>query len=241
MKTAAARIILRPMTLGDIPEVMEIEQEAFPTMWPRTAFQREIEQNRLARYLVAWQLPEEEEDAEGSGPFGERLPPEFAALEPKSQGLGRFLDGLRQMASGEDEQGDQATSGESASGGQIVAGFLGTWVMSDEVHIVSIAVREEQRGQGVGEMMLIGAILMALEKRLDKISLECRISNSVALRLYEKYSFQRAGIRPRYYSDNHEDAYIMILEGVKEASFQERFQALREAHLAANAGYEMQL
>ena len=41
------------MRLGDISQVMEVEQQSFPTMWPPTAFKRELQQNRLARYLVA--------------------------------------------------------------------------------------------------------------------------------------------------------------------------------------------
>src|SRR3990172_6879069 len=45
--------LVRPMALGDISQVMEVEQQSFPTMWPPTAFRREIQQNRLARYLVA--------------------------------------------------------------------------------------------------------------------------------------------------------------------------------------------
>ena len=41
--------LVRPMGLGDVSQVMEVEQQSFPRMWPPTAFRREIEQNRLAR------------------------------------------------------------------------------------------------------------------------------------------------------------------------------------------------
>ena len=52
MQTAAVRYLVRPMNLGDIPQVMEVEQQSFPTMWPQTAFKRELQQNRLARYQI---------------------------------------------------------------------------------------------------------------------------------------------------------------------------------------------
>ena len=48
----AVRYLVRPMRLEDIPQVMEIERESFPTMWPPTAFRRELQQNRLAHYIV---------------------------------------------------------------------------------------------------------------------------------------------------------------------------------------------
>jgi ribosomal-protein-alanine N-acetyltransferase len=52
----ATRYLVRPMRLDDIPQVMEIEREAFPTMWPPTAYKRELQQNRLAQYLVVTEL-----------------------------------------------------------------------------------------------------------------------------------------------------------------------------------------
>ena len=56
---------VRPMGLGDISQVMEGEQQSFPTMWPPTAFRREIQHNRLARYLVAVERREEPPANEG--------------------------------------------------------------------------------------------------------------------------------------------------------------------------------
>ncbi|MEK7681682.1 MAG: hypothetical protein AAB369_02505, partial [Chloroflexota bacterium] len=48
--------LVRPMSFADIPQMEEIEREAFPTVWPPTSFPREMD-NRLARYLVAWETP----------------------------------------------------------------------------------------------------------------------------------------------------------------------------------------
>src|SRR2546425_13121064 len=49
----ATRYAVRAMMITDIPQVLEVERDSFPTMWPPTAFKRELQQNQLARYVVA--------------------------------------------------------------------------------------------------------------------------------------------------------------------------------------------
>jgi len=53
------------------------------------------------------------------------------------------------------------------------------------------------------------------------VTLECRVSNKVAQRLYRKYLFHDAGIRKRYYSDDGEDALIMTTERLDSDEFQD--------------------
>src|SRR5712692_8938083 len=81
----ATRYAVRPMIIADIPQVLEVERESFPTMWPPTAFKRELQQNRVAHYiLVAEHNP--------NAPIIESVPTEI----PKSAGpLGRVWDELR--------------------------------------------------------------------------------------------------------------------------------------------------
>jgi ribosomal-protein-alanine N-acetyltransferase len=221
MQTAAVRQLVRPMSVGDINQVMEVEQQSFPTMWPPTAFKRELQQNRLARYLVAV-----ERKADGASQEEHAAPPD---REPA--GFGRLLGGLRQMLDGESE-------GESE---ELVVGFVGVWLLADEAHIVTIAVRDGRRGRGVGELLLIAAIEAAMRERQQVVTLECRVSNAVALRLYEKYGFQRVGLRPRYYSDNHEDAYVLTAEGVGTGAYGELFERLRDEHRARYGDYDFEL
>ena len=123
----------------------------------------------------------------------------------------------------------------------MVVGFVGVWLLADEAHIVTVAVRDGYRGRGVGELLLIAAIETALRERQAVVTLECRVSNVVALKLYEKYGFERVGLRPRYYSDNHEDAYVMTVGGIEEAAYRRRFERLREEHRARYGEYELAL
>lgn len=90
-----------------------------------------------------------------------------------------------------------------------VAGYGGIWLIIDEGHITNIAVDEKYRGIGVGNRILEGIIQLCIDRDIRAITLEVRESNEVAKSLYKKYGFKEYGIRPRYYSDNNEDAIIM--------------------------------
>lgn len=80
------RTRLRPMHAEDIPQIMDIERESFPTMWPQTAYKREL-QNRAARYFV---LVEEQGDAPGD-----------------TEAPGGFWSALRRMVTPAEETGER--------------------------------------------------------------------------------------------------------------------------------------
>lgn len=204
MVATQAHYRLRPMDLEDIPQAIEIEREAFPTMWPATAFRRELEHNRLARYVVF----------ENSA----AAVPTEAASASRPAILGRWLRWLPQRFSRQ-QPPPQA----------LLLGLVGVWLMVDEAHIVTIAVRETHRRQGIGESLLIAAIELAAASDQPVVTLECRVSNYAAQALYEKYGFRRVGIRPRYYADN-EDAIIMTTEPIQSAVHQDMFRRRKAEH-----------
>ncbi len=90
-----------------------------------------------------------------------------------------------------------------------IIGYSGMWLITDEAHITNIAVLPEYRGMKLGEALLQTTIELAKNYEAKTMTLEVRVSNVVAQKLYEKYKFQIGGIRKRYYSDNGEDAYVM--------------------------------
>ena len=90
-----------------------------------------------------------------------------------------------------------------------IAGYCGSWVVIDESHITNIAILPEYRGKKLGEALLRKMIEISISMGAIRMTLEVRVSNVVAISLYEKLGFQKGGIRKRYYTDNHEDAYIM--------------------------------
>ena len=90
-----------------------------------------------------------------------------------------------------------------------VVGYAGMWHIVNEGHITNIAVCEDCRKQGVGGKIVEKLIELALEREMIGITLEVRISNIAAQKLYSKYGFKPEGFRKSYYDDTHEDAVIM--------------------------------
>jgi ribosomal-protein-alanine N-acetyltransferase len=94
---------------------------------------------------------------------------------------------------------------------------------------VAIAVREDYRRRGLGELLLYEAIILALDNHQENVTLEVRRSNLGAQALYEKYRFLKVGVRRRYYSDNNEDAIIMSTAPIQDAAYKEHLDYLRRA------------
>jgi ribosomal-protein-alanine N-acetyltransferase len=111
----------------------------------------------------------------------------------------------------------------------LVIGFGGLWIMVDEAHITTFAVDPAWRRRRVGERILVALLDVAMARRAREATLEVRLSNVAARRLYEKYGFRPVGIRPRYYSDNGEDALIMTTEPLDGPAMRERLVRLRAA------------
>lgn len=127
-----------------------------------------------------------------------------------------------------------ARAGDGGPDGDVVA-YGGLWVMVDEAHITTFAVHPAWRRQRVGERLLLSFLDLAVDRGAHEATLEVRLSNLPARRLYEKYGFRPVGLRPRYYSDDHEDALIMTTEPLAERHMQERIARLRTALDAAPA------
>jgi ribosomal-protein-alanine N-acetyltransferase len=117
-------------------------------------------------------------------------------------------------------------------GGEVVA-YAGMWMMIDEAHVTTFAVHPRWRRQRIGERLLLTLLDLARGRRAREATLEVRLSNLPARRLYEKYGFRPVGLRPRYYSDDNEDALIMTTESLDTPRMQARIERLREALEAA--------
>ncbi len=108
-----------------------------------------------------------------------------------------------------------------------VVGYGGMWVMVDEAHITTFAVDPDLRRQRIGERLLLALLDAAMARHAHEATLEVRLSNVPARRLYEKYGFRPVGLRPRYYSDDNEDALIMTTEPLAEPAMRHRIARLR--------------
>lgn len=95
-----------------------------------------------------------------------------------------------------------------------VVGYLGYWLIVDEMHISTLAVDPVYRRRGIAENLLRAALDRAADDGAELATLEVRLSNHAALELYRKHGFEVVGRRPRYYRDNGEDALLMTRRGL---------------------------
>ena len=105
----------------------------------------------------------------------------------------------------------------AAGNGSRIVGYAGYWLVVDEAHLSTLAVDQEMRRQGIAEQIMRGAMRHAARSGAEMMTLEVRVSNEAARRLYEKLGFLVVGRRPHYYKDNLEDAILMTRSDLAEA------------------------
>jgi len=193
--------IIRRMEYEDIPQVAQIDREAFPGEWvfrSQAAYKQDLD-NPSIRYIVACK----DKDATESG----------QKVMPRRSWFKRVFSFERRLNTRE-----------------YIVGFSGFWMMVGEAHIIAIGVRSGYRQLGVGESLLIATVELAQILNANVVTLEVRASNKIAQELYKKYGFQVTGRRLKYYSRDGEDAMIMSTDNVSSPSFQAPFQRLKEDH-----------
>jgi ribosomal-protein-alanine N-acetyltransferase len=136
---------VRPLSYGDLPEVIAVERRSFPAPWSLAMFVLELS-------------------------------------KPGSICVGALHDG-------------------ELIGYLICSRYHTVW------HLMNLAVGPDRRRLGVASAMLDHLLTTAGEG--ERYTLEVRVSNREAIRMYEGFGFRSAGVRRRYYHDNNEDALIM--------------------------------
>jgi ribosomal-protein-alanine N-acetyltransferase len=92
-----------------------------------------------------------------------------------------------------------------------LAGYAVAWILKWEMHIGNIAVAESCRRRHIGSALLQELLNRARLRRIRMVTLEVRMSNRPAIRLYRKFGFTEVAIKPDYYHGEGEDALVMAL------------------------------
>lgn len=103
-----------------------------------------------------------------------------------------------------------------------VAGYAGLICYGDEAHITNIAVDPMRQGHGIAHRLLLEQISAAAAMGGHAVSLEVRVTNWRAQRVYARFGFHPVGIRRNYYAELHEDALIMWTDDVRTPAYRER-------------------
>jgi len=176
----------------DLPQVLEIEQEAISPPWTYGALQNELHR----------------EDS-----F-------FAAAKSKSQ-ITNHIPSLLAMTKdgGSTDLGVQNPDLPAVD--ESVCGFVIIRRMGDEGELLQIAVDKAARRHGVADVLMESALFYAGMNFLESVFLEVRAGNTAAISLYEKHGFLTVRTRKDYYSDPVEDGIVMERE-VKRQSGKDR-------------------
>tara|TARA_B100000686_G_C16708473_1_gene927701 strand:+ start:979 stop:1518 length:540 start_codon:yes stop_codon:yes gene_type:complete len=117
-----------------------------------------------------------------------------------------------------------------------VVGHAGLTVVVDEGHITTVAIEPNQQGVGIGSYLLADLCRIAISRGLLALTLEVRISNYPARKLYQRFGFVPAGFRRNYYSDTNEDALIMWVHDLNDVTFRKRINGLVVENLEVGEG-----
>jgi ribosomal-protein-alanine N-acetyltransferase len=93
-----------------------------------------------------------------------------------------------------------------------IVGYAIAWFVADEVHLTNLAVAPDLRRRGVGTRLMEAILHEARRQGQRLLTLEVRMSNTGAQRFYERFGLRAVAIRKGYYSDDGEDALVMLTE-----------------------------
>lgn len=111
-----------------------------------------------------------------------------------------------------------------------VVGFCGLLAQVGEGHVTNIAVAPTHRSRRIAARLLLDNIRWTLTQEVRALTLEVRVGNEAALRLYRRFGFAPVGTRPHYYANN-DDALILWVHEVGGGAYHHRLVAI-EAWLA---------
>ena len=109
-----------------------------------------------------------------------------------------------------------------------VVGYGGLICYGEEAHITNVAVDPMHHRRRIGSRLLRELIVNAVDLGADAVSLEVRVTNWGAQRLYGGFGFRPVGVRKNYYQEISEDALIMWLDGIRTAYYGRKLQALMD-------------
>jgi ribosomal-protein-alanine N-acetyltransferase len=182
---------LHPLTTDKLDAVVQLDQLCFGGLWTRSGYERELE-SQCSQLLVL-----------------------EARCASKDSGFpSRSSEALTQNS-------PYANIPLAPTSETSILGLGCFWSILEEAHITILAVHPDYRHQRLGQLLLYALLRDARKRNLERATLEVKPSNQAALSLYQKFGFQEAGRRRRYYKDTGEDALILWRSGLQTLEFEE--------------------
>jgi ribosomal-protein-alanine N-acetyltransferase len=105
--------------------------------------------------------------------------------------------------------------------GRSVIGYAGLISYGDEAHVTTIAVDPEYQRLKIGTRLLYELVQESLDLGARAVSLEVRVTNWGAQRLYGRFGFRPVGVRRNYYQETNEDALVMWTDDIRTTEYHE--------------------
>jgi ribosomal-protein-alanine N-acetyltransferase len=115
----------------------------------------------------------------------------------------------------------------ATDGNGLLLGYCGLLIVEEDAHVTTIAVAPRSRGHQLGTRLMLEMVDAALDAGTRHLTLEVRVSNNAAKKLYERFGFDPVGRRKNYYKD--EDALVMWATDIDTEEYQERVAGIRSA------------
>jgi ribosomal-protein-alanine N-acetyltransferase len=101
------------------------------------------------------------------------------------------------------------------------------FLVEEDAHIATVAVTDEYRGRGIGTLLMLALVEVALEAGAENLTLEVRLDNYAARDVYQRFGFAPIGIRKNYYRDS--DALVMWVTDIEGDVYQQRLDEIRRS------------
>lgn len=124
---------------------------------------------------------------------------------------------------------------------ETLIGLACSWAILEEAHITLLAIYPDYQRQGLGKLLLYKLLEKAVQRQLERATLEVAVSNQSAIALYKHFGLRIAGERKNYYPQTGESALIFWRNDLQTAAFQEQLNKWRQEILSRLARGEWQL
>jgi ribosomal-protein-alanine N-acetyltransferase len=116
-----------------------------------------------------------------------------------------------------------------------VVGYAGLMSYGEEAHVTTIAVDPDEHRRKIGTRLMLELVRRAREMGARAISLEVRVSNWGAQRMYGRFGFRPVGVRKGYYQETGEDALVMWADDVDTPEYERLLERISAAAAPASA------
>ncbi|MGH9281546.1 MAG: ribosomal protein S18-alanine N-acetyltransferase [Acidimicrobiales bacterium] len=103
-----------------------------------------------------------------------------------------------------------------------VVGYSGLMVTGEDAHVTTLAVDPLWHRRGIGSRLLLEMARTAVDRGARHLTLEVRVTNEAAQRLYRRFGFVPAGVRKNYYVETNEDALVMWANDIDGDEYRRR-------------------